>query len=174
MNWGSLPGIRCLALISSEGLKRKCENCVDDNDDNRFNIHYGAVRKFICRGEREPNLTVKDEKDSCNCQKIQNRCFKREKREEIVSCSVCCRCYGCIHGSNYVDVYQLNRGTGFGSARLFQDRVLVQDSGITKNVDTFFIYPTEYMDTNEGDPDYASLDNPGTRDGVKNTITVYS
>ncbi|MBQ9419863.1 MAG: DUF3089 domain-containing protein, partial [Synergistaceae bacterium] len=31
---------------------------------------------------------------------------------------------------------------------------------ITKDVDTFFIYPTEYMGFNEGDPDYAALDNP--------------
>ena len=26
---------------------------------------------------------------------------------------------------------------------------------ITKDVDTFFIYPTEYLATNEDDPDYA-------------------
>ena len=31
---------------------------------------------------------------------------------------------------------------------------------ITKEFDTFFIYPTEYIGSNEGDPDYASLDNP--------------
>ena len=29
---------------------------------------------------------------------------------------------------------------------------------ITKEFDTFFIYPTEYMGSNEGDPDYAPLD----------------
>ena len=34
---------------------------------------------------------------------------------------------------------------------------------ITKNVDTFFIYPTEYMGFNEGDPDYATLDNAEMR-----------
>ena len=28
---------------------------------------------------------------------------------------------------------------------------------ITKEFDTFFIYPTEYIGSNEGDPDYASL-----------------
>lgn len=30
---------------------------------------------------------------------------------------------------------------------------------ITKDVDTFFIYPTEYIGFNEGDPNYAPLDN---------------
>ena len=39
---------------------------------------------------------------------------------------------------------------------------------ITKEVDTFFIYPTEYIGMNEGDPDYAAIDNPEMRDGVKN------
>ncbi|MBQ8714494.1 MAG: DUF3089 domain-containing protein [Prevotella sp.] len=39
---------------------------------------------------------------------------------------------------------------------------------ITKKFDTFFIYPTEYMGSNEGDPDYASLDNPDMVEGVKN------
>ena len=39
---------------------------------------------------------------------------------------------------------------------------------ITKEFDTFFIYPTEYMGSNEGDPDYASLDNPDMVEGVKN------
>ena len=38
---------------------------------------------------------------------------------------------------------------------------------ITKDVDTFFIYPTEYMAANEGDPDYAPLDNPEMVEGVK-------
>ena len=37
---------------------------------------------------------------------------------------------------------------------------------ITKDVDTFFIYPTEYMGTNEGDPDYAPIDNPEMLEGV--------
>ena len=30
---------------------------------------------------------------------------------------------------------------------------------ITKDVDTFFVYPTEYMGLEDGDPDYATLDN---------------
>lgn len=30
---------------------------------------------------------------------------------------------------------------------------------ITKDVDTFYIYATEYMGFNEGDPEYAALDN---------------
>ena len=38
---------------------------------------------------------------------------------------------------------------------------------ITKDVDTFFIYPTEYMGFNEGDPDYAALDNTEVRNGAK-------
>lgn len=38
---------------------------------------------------------------------------------------------------------------------------------ITKDVDTFFIYPTEYMGFNEGDPDYAALDNIEVRNGAK-------
>ena len=40
---------------------------------------------------------------------------------------------------------------------------------ITKDVDTFFVYPTEYMGTNEGDPDYAPLDNPEMLEGVRDT-----
>ncbi|WP_407399126.1 DUF3089 domain-containing protein [Anaerovibrio sp.] len=43
-----------------------------------------------------------------------------------------------------------------------------QIPNITKDVDTFFIYPTEYIGMNESDPDYAPLDNPEMRDGVKN------
>jgi len=42
-----------------------------------------------------------------------------------------------------------------------------QIPGILREVDTFFIYPTEYMGTNEGDPDYAPLDNPEMREGVR-------
>ena len=38
---------------------------------------------------------------------------------------------------------------------------------ITKDVDTFFIYPTDYMGTNEGDPNFAPLDNPDMLEGVK-------
>lgn len=38
---------------------------------------------------------------------------------------------------------------------------------ITKDVDTFFVYPTEYMAANEGDPDFATLDNAEMLDGVK-------
>ena len=38
---------------------------------------------------------------------------------------------------------------------------------ITKDVDTFFIYPTEYMGFNEGDPDYAALDNSEMINGAK-------
>ena len=39
---------------------------------------------------------------------------------------------------------------------------------ITKKFDTFFIYPTEYLGLNEGDPDYAPLDNPDMVQGAKN------
>ena len=39
---------------------------------------------------------------------------------------------------------------------------------ITREVDTFFIYPTEYLASGEGDPDYATLDNAEMRDGVEN------
>ena len=39
---------------------------------------------------------------------------------------------------------------------------------ITREVDTFFIYPTEYLASDEGDPDYASLDNAEMLDGVEN------
>ena len=38
---------------------------------------------------------------------------------------------------------------------------------ITKEVDTFFVYPTEYMAANEGDPDFATLDNAEMLEGVK-------
>ena len=43
---------------------------------------------------------------------------------------------------------------------------------ITKDVDTFFIYPTEYLGTNEGDSDYAALDNPDMVAGAKNDYTL--
>ena len=42
-----------------------------------------------------------------------------------------------------------------------------QIPNITKEVDTFFIYPTEYIGMNDGDPDYAAIDNPEMREGVK-------
>ena len=42
-----------------------------------------------------------------------------------------------------------------------------QIPGIIKDVDTFFVYPTEYMGVNEGDPDYATLDNPEMLAGVQ-------
>ena len=37
----------------------------------------------------------------------------------------------------------------------------------TKDVDTFYIYATMYMGQNEGDPDYAALDNAEMLDGMK-------
>lgn len=37
---------------------------------------------------------------------------------------------------------------------------------ITKDVDTFYIYSTVYMGFNEGDPDYAPLDNTEMKNGV--------
>ena len=39
---------------------------------------------------------------------------------------------------------------------------------ITKDVDTFFVYPTEYLADNESDPDYAAYDDPAIKDGVDN------
>ena len=39
---------------------------------------------------------------------------------------------------------------------------------ITKDVDTFFVYPTDYMGLNEGEPDYASIDNPEIMENVRN------
>ena len=38
---------------------------------------------------------------------------------------------------------------------------------VTKDVDTFYIYSTVTMSANEGDPDYATLDNTEMLDGVK-------
>lgn len=38
---------------------------------------------------------------------------------------------------------------------------------ITKEFDTFYIYSTIYMGANEGDPDYATLDNAEMLDGLK-------
>ena len=43
---------------------------------------------------------------------------------------------------------------------------------IKKDVDTFFVYPTEYMAANEGDPDYAPLDNAEMREGVKTNYPI--
>ncbi|MBO7726417.1 MAG: DUF3089 domain-containing protein, partial [Thermoguttaceae bacterium] len=42
-----------------------------------------------------------------------------------------------------------------------------QIPGAVKDVDTFFVYPTEYMASNEGDPDFAPLDNPEMLEGVQ-------
>lgn len=36
---------------------------------------------------------------------------------------------------------------------------------ITKDIDTFFVYPTDYMGANEGDPDHAPLDNSEMLEG---------
>lgn len=46
-------------------------------------------------------------------------------------------------------------------------------SEITKDIDTFFVYPTEYLGTNDGDPEYASLDDPEVMDGVENLDYKY-
>ena len=43
---------------------------------------------------------------------------------------------------------------------------------ITKDVDTFFVYPTEYLGLNEGDPDYAPLDNPDMVEGAANDHVI--
>ena len=39
---------------------------------------------------------------------------------------------------------------------------------ITKDVDTFFIHPTEYLAAGEDEPDYAPIDNAEMLDGVRN------
>ena len=36
---------------------------------------------------------------------------------------------------------------------------------ITKDIDTFFIYPTEYLASGEDEPDYAVIDNAEMLDG---------
>ena len=38
---------------------------------------------------------------------------------------------------------------------------------ITKDIDTFFIYPTEYMGFGKGDPEYATFDNAEMRKGAQ-------
>ena len=43
---------------------------------------------------------------------------------------------------------------------------------ITKDVDTFFIYPTEYLGMNEDDPDYAPLDNPEMLEGIEEVHAI--
>lgn len=43
---------------------------------------------------------------------------------------------------------------------------------IKKDVDTFFVYPTEYMAANEGDPDFAPLDNAEMLEGVKTNYPI--
>ena len=43
---------------------------------------------------------------------------------------------------------------------------------ITKDVDTFFIYPTEYMGFGEGSSNYAALDNPEMTEGAKNDLII--
>ena len=43
---------------------------------------------------------------------------------------------------------------------------------ITKDVDTFFVYPTEYMAANKGDPGFAPLDNAEMLEGVKTNYPI--
>lgn len=43
---------------------------------------------------------------------------------------------------------------------------------ITKDVDTFFIYPTLYAAANEGDPDYAAIDDPEMLSGLGEVYQV--
>ncbi len=43
---------------------------------------------------------------------------------------------------------------------------------ITKKVDTFFVYPTDYMGMDSGDPDYAPLDNH-IKENVAKRIVAY-
>lgn len=43
---------------------------------------------------------------------------------------------------------------------------------VTKDIDTFFIYPTEYLGANEGDPDFAALDNPDMVAGAANDHAI--
>ena len=47
---------------------------------------------------------------------------------------------------------------------------------ITKDVDTFYIYATEYIDSsyNEGAPDYATLDNPEMLEKVPNEYMAHA
>ena len=59
-------------------------------------------------------------------------------------------------------------GTSAGKATDYsQVASWCQIPAITKDVDTFFIYPTEYMGFNEGDTDYATLDNTEMREGAE-------
>ena len=44
--------------------------------------------------------------------------------------------------------------------RYSQEECWVNFPEITKDVDTFYIYSTQYMGQEKGDPNYASLDNP--------------
>ena len=47
-----------------------------------------------------------------------------------------------------------------------QEKCWFKIPNITKDVDTFFIYPTEYIGLNEGDPEYAELDNEEVLQGI--------
>ena len=60
-----------------------------------------------------------------------------------------------------------------GEAPNYSDKACwYQIPEITKDVDTFFVYPTEYMAANEGDPDYAPLDNAEMLEGVKTNYPI--
>ena len=60
-----------------------------------------------------------------------------------------------------------------GKAPDYSDRACwYQIPEITKDVDTFFVYPTEYMAANEGDPDYAPLDNVEMLEGVRTNYPI--
>ena len=45
---------------------------------------------------------------------------------------------------------------------------------ITKKVDTFYIYSTIFMGANEGDPDYATLDNAELLAGITNAQATHN
>lgn len=60
-----------------------------------------------------------------------------------------------------------------GEAPNYSDKACwYQIPEITKDIDTFFVYPTEYMAANEGDPDFAPLDNAEMLEGVKTNYPI--
>ena len=73
----------------------------------------------------------------------------------------------CIAVFSLMSCAMAETGTAGNAPDYSQESSWAQIPEITKEVDTFFVYPTEYMAANEGDPDYAPLDNPEMIEGVQ-------
>ena len=66
----------------------------------------------------------------------------------------------------------INNSNATGAPDYSKKECWYQIPEITKDVDTFYIYPTVYMGTNEGDSEYAPLDSDEVKQGVEEVKMV--